>query len=89
MKVRDLIEALSKADPDLTVCQFTDNGPEEIMDVGVFGGAHLIDTSPKMIWGRAEGLYAAIGNPGDFELTASDHDCHSLKDLTADGGTKP
>lgn len=88
MKVRDLIEALSKADPDLTVCQFTDDGPEEITDVGIFGGKYRIDTSPKLVWGDAEGIYAAIGNPGDFELTASDHDCHSLKDLTSETEAK-
>lgn len=81
VKVKDLIEALSQADPELTVCQFTETGPEEISDVGIFRGEHRTDAAPKMIWAHDNGKYVGLGNPGDYEATALVEDCEPVRDL--------
>jgi hypothetical protein len=88
MKVKELIEALAKADPEMTVCQFTEGGAEELEDLGVFKGNYLADISPKMIWSHASGEYVGLGNPGDYEETAPVEDCEPIRDLRdADNGS--
>ena len=81
MKVRDIIEALARTDPELTVCQFTESGPEEISDVGVFKGEYFTGMAPKLVWGRAHGEYIGLGSAGDFEITALVSDCERMQDL--------
>jgi hypothetical protein len=84
MKNKDLIAALSKADPELLICQFTEAGPEEVEDVWIFKGSHNISMTPKMVWGRANGKYIGIGNPGDYDVSVSQEDCEPIQDLTED-----
>lgn len=82
MKVKDVIAALSKADPELLVCQFTDGGPHEVEDIGVFKGPHSVSTAPKLVWGFGNGEYVGIGNPGDYEASALVEDCEPIRMLT-------
>lgn len=82
MKVKDLIAALSKADPEMMVCQFTESGAEEVEDLGVFKGPYNFSMAPKMVWGRTSGEYVGIGNPGDYEATAPVEDCDPIRMLT-------
>lgn len=81
MKVKDLITALSRANPEMIVCQFTESGPEELRDLGVFKGDFNMDISPKLVWGRTSGEYVGLGNPGDYKVSAPCEVCEPIKDL--------
>jgi len=81
MKVKDLIAALSKADPESMVCQFTESGPEEVEDLGVFKGSYNMSMAPKMVWSRVNGEYVGVGNPGDYEASAPVEDCERIRNL--------
>ena len=81
MKVKDLIAALSEADPEATVCQFTEDGSYEIENIGVFKGEYRTDMAPKLIWGYASGEYVGIGNPGDYEVSNLQENCQRIRDL--------
>jgi hypothetical protein len=82
MKVKDVIAALSKADPEGMVCQFTQSGPEEVECLGVFKGPYNLSMAPKMVWGRTCGEYVGIGNPGDYEASAPVESCEPIRTLT-------
>jgi hypothetical protein len=81
MKVKDMIAALSKADPEGMVCQFTESGPEEVEDLGVFKGPYNFSMAPKMVWSRTSGEYVGIGNPGNYEASAPVEDCEPIRNL--------
>ena len=82
MKVRDLVAALQKADPNLDVCLFADDDVQAVNDVGVWSGAYHRPMGAKMALERVQGTYVGLGNPGDFDTLASDTVCHSIQVLT-------
>ena len=68
MKVKELIEALSKVDPELEVCTFSDSwhGPDVVDSVAIYFGVHQT-SSIKAAKMRDTGSYVGLGLPGDFD----------------------
>ncbi len=75
MKVRDLLQALSQADPDDDVCVFTDagSGAQTVNDVGVWQGKYdRILQSNAFHRETLEGQFVGLMNPGDYERSCED-----------------
>ncbi len=81
MKVKDLISALQKADPEMDVCDFQDSSVIGFDDVAIYKGKYKVAHGNKLIMTQKEGDYVGIGNPGDFEGLNSSV-CEHIKDLT-------
>ena len=67
MKVKELIEALSKYDPELEVQSFHDRGPL-VSEPTLFRGRYEDPDNTKCIYVWKQGLFVGFGNPTDFDL---------------------
>jgi hypothetical protein len=81
MKVKQLIEILQKADPELTVVTFQDGGAEEIGDLDVYNVEYMIKHEKLGVF-RKRDTVVGIGWPGNFDETASHEDCTLVQELT-------
>jgi hypothetical protein len=79
MKVKQLIEALQKFDPDLEVGYLHDNGVIYAEEVGVYQGNFLNKYGDKMIFKRERRKFVTVGNPGDFNIPAYHEDCEPIQ----------
>ena len=82
MKVKELIEILQKADPELPVCTFQEGGAEEVdrPDVNVYESQY-IQANEKMGVFRCTGPFVGIGVPGNFDATMYEDNCRLVKTL--------
>jgi len=80
MKVKQLIELLQKADPEMVVCTFDDDGAEEVSRVDVYEGEFMID-SEKLAGFYRTGKYVGIGWPGNYDATMYEKDCRMIQEL--------
>jgi len=81
VKVKDLISALQKADPEMDVCEFQCSSVIGFDYVAIYKGRYKVAHGNKLIMTQKEGDYVGIGNPGNFEgLDFSV--CEHIKDLT-------
>ncbi|WP_321944447.1 hypothetical protein [Paraburkholderia tropica] len=70
MKVRELIEALSKVDPEADVCCFTDerSGAKSLEYVALWEGVYdRRMKSNAMRYEDVQASFVGLLNPGDFE----------------------
>lgn len=67
MKVKELIEKLSKVDPGLEVCVFTEDRVAATEGLGIYFGVHEY-SSVKCARMYDTGNYVGIGYPGDCEF---------------------
>jgi hypothetical protein len=70
MKVRELIAALSKADPEADVCYFSDDrsGAQSLEYVAVWRGAYDRTMQSNALRSeQVEASFVGLLNPGDFE----------------------
>lgn len=74
MKVKELIEALSKYDPELEVQSFHDIGPM-ISEPTLFRGRYEDPDNTKCIYVCKHGLFVGFGNPNDYDL---DHEVYEV-----------
>jgi hypothetical protein len=74
MKVKELIESLSKYDPELEVQAFSDIGPL-ISEPTLFRGRYEDPDNNKCIYVWKHGLFVGFGNPNDYEL---DHEVYEV-----------
>lgn len=76
MKVKELIESLSKVDPELTVCvsaeSFVYSDPKMVR---VYTGAHVVSTNVRGKYHAAnvDGPFVLIGDFGDY-IAYDEHD---------------
>jgi hypothetical protein len=70
MKVKHLIEILSKFDNELDVGVLHDNGVDLAEEVGIYEGWLSLPYGHKMICHKKRKQYVAIGNPGNYEVPA-------------------
>ena len=87
MKVKHLIEILSKLDPELDVGYMHNSGVLYADSVGVYEGLFHGPNGNKMTYKTSKQKYLLIGNPGNFEELAY-HDVNTPKhtfDVFQDG----
>lgn len=68
MRVRQLIEELTKLDPELQVCFFSDRGAHLVNEPYVLRGLHEDSENYKLIFREKQGTFVAINNYADFDL---------------------
>lgn len=70
MKVKHLLEILSKLDGELDVGVLHDNGVYLAEEVGIYEGLLSEPFGNKMIYRKHRKSYVLLGNPGDFDESA-------------------
>ena len=70
MKVKHLIEILSKFDPELDIGVLHDNGIDLATEAGIYEGDIHVQYGNKMITKRVKEKYVLLGNPGDYDQPA-------------------
>jgi hypothetical protein len=85
MKVKQLIEALLKADPELDVCTFSDQGVVRLSahdhEVAVYEGEYETDNYPKLNVLYRCGQYVGLGNPANWDDLAPCDVVNPVKEL--------
>jgi hypothetical protein len=82
VKVKHMIAALQKADPELDICGFNDYSITSIEDVNICEGKYKLPLGQKLIMTEKEGRYVGLGNSGDFEGINQFSVCNPVEDLT-------
>ena len=67
MKVKHLLEILSKFDPELDVGVLRESAIDLATEVGIYEGFIDVPSGNKMITKRVKEKYVLIGNPGNYE----------------------
>jgi hypothetical protein len=80
LKVKDLLAALSKADPEMDVCLFTEQGVLGVDYVEVWSGEYSRTNGLEGVLEKVDGEYVGIGQPGEYPATQQG--CTSVVDLT-------
>lgn len=67
MKVKQLITALQKFDPELDIGVLHDNGVLSTYEVGMYEGLFINMDGDKLIGKRENKKFVVIGNPGNYK----------------------
>ena len=71
MKVKHLINILSKIDSEIEVGVLQNAGIYLARNVGLYEGDINVSNDKETIWNVRKHKYVIIGNPGDFDKPAS------------------
>lgn len=70
MKIKHLVEILSKFDPETDVGVLHENHIDLAQEVGIYDGTIKVPVSNKMITHDKFGKYVIIGHPGNYSVPA-------------------
>jgi hypothetical protein len=79
MKVKSLIEALQKFDPETEVGVLHDNGVMQATEVGLYTGEFQAGAGNKMILVAQTRPFVVVGNPGNYEEPAFHDKCKPVQ----------
>jgi len=70
MKIKHLVEILSKFDTETDVGVLHENHIDLAQEVGIYEGTIKVPYGNKLIVHNKQGRYVIIGNPGNYEMPA-------------------
>lgn len=67
LKVKDVLAALKKADPEADFCMFSDFGTVALQHIAVYNGEYHRPLGNKLVLEHVNGHFVGVGNPGNFD----------------------